>query len=52
MFRVKWEGFKLIDDSCDLSESSLLASGYAIEDLAGYPSKPKEEKGYQIRVCG
>ena len=43
-FRVKWEGFKLIDDSCDMSESSLLASGYSMEDLEGYPSKQKYMK--------
>ena len=37
-FRMKWLGYKLLDDSCDMSESKLLASGYPVEDLSIYPS--------------
>ena len=36
-FRVKWLGFKLLDDSCDMSESQLLAS-HSMQDLKAIPS--------------
>ena len=49
-FRVKWKGYQLIDDSCDLSESKLLASGYSIEDLAGYPSKQQYARIKKIDI--
>ena len=43
-FRVKWVGFQLLDDSYDISEAKLLASGYSVEDVEIYPSKEKYRK--------
>ena len=36
-FRVKWSGFLLLNDSCDMSESKLLDT-YSITDLRAIPS--------------
>ena len=48
--RVKWKGYQLIEDSCDLSEAKLLASGYPIEDLAVYPPKQQYAKKKRIDI--
>ena len=43
-YRVKWEGFIIIDDNADMNESTLLQSGYDKKTLRCVPSKEEYEK--------
>ena len=49
-YKVKWTGFKIIEDNADMVESQLLKIGYTRSELRAFPSQEMYEKTVAVNV--